>query len=392
MGGGGDGGFFAGRRGVGGGFGSRAKAAKRHKHGVGGLGDAGRRGAAPATGKLGEALGALRAVAERGFRVWARANAARVGAALAAALAADESLTSNETPKDWEEEKVADEGDDSPDAGMTLRLPALPSPYVLAALHAASAEALRCGGHLLAPPALHALAAAAAEETVGAYAQFFGGSGSLKGKVSEKGVLQALFDVRLLVDVLAGGSRPSGGGGGSPVAGAAAWADEAAAAAVSAAEAATAALVEELDPIDWATYESFLWRNERRSYQRSAVLLGLFAQLRRLHAGETAKPPPGSGAGAPAPALPPRFSYLPVSLPTLRGGHGGHGAQGGGGGKGGKLPGAIDWDVAGFNRFGAVGSGGGSGYGHAHAHEEGGNFLGKLGQGLGLGKGALGWA
>jgi hypothetical protein len=50
------------------------------------------------------------------------------------------------------------------------------------------------------------------------------------------------------------------------------------------------------------------------------------------------------------------------------------------------LPGAIDWGVAGFDRFGAVGSSGG--------YDEGGNgnFLGKLGQGLGLGKGALGWA
>jgi hypothetical protein len=33
---------------------------------------------------------------------------ARAGAALAAALAKDESLSSNETPKDWEEEKVSD--------------------------------------------------------------------------------------------------------------------------------------------------------------------------------------------------------------------------------------------------------------------------------------------
>jgi len=110
--------------------------------------------------------------------------------------------------------------------------------------------------------------------------------------VSEKGVLQVLFDIRLLVDVLAGGPGASGGGrsrgGGSSggggdrsVAGAAAWAEAAAAAAAAAADAATAALVEELDPIDWATYESFLWRNERRAYHRCAVLLGLFTQLHR---------------------------------------------------------------------------------------------------------------
>ena len=227
------GGGSRGARGGAGGSRAKAAAAKRFRYGVGGAGGVGD-AAGGTTGKLGEALGALKAVAERGFRVWAEAAAARAGAAVAAALPADESLTSNETPKDWEEEKVSDGGTgggggggaagegEEEDSSMTLRLPALPSPYVLAALHAASSEALRCGGHLLAPPALHALAAAVAKETLGAYVAFLGGggsgvggegSGSLKEKVSEKGVLQALFDVRLLVDVLAGGSRSSGGVG-----------------------------------------------------------------------------------------------------------------------------------------------------------------------------------
>jgi hypothetical protein len=54
----GAGGSFAGRRGYGAGGGSAcAKAAKRFKYGVGGLGDAAGAGAAAATGKLGEALG-----------------------------------------------------------------------------------------------------------------------------------------------------------------------------------------------------------------------------------------------------------------------------------------------------------------------------------------------
>jgi hypothetical protein len=114
---------------------------------------------------------------------------------------------------------AASSAEGTEDTSMTLRLPALPSPYVLAALHAASAEALRCGGHLLAPPALNALAAAVAKHALGAYADFLGG-GSLKGKVSEKGVLQALFDIRLLVDVLAGGSQSNASGS---VVGAAAW-------------------------------------------------------------------------------------------------------------------------------------------------------------------------
>ena len=143
--------------------------------------------------------------------------------------------------------------------------------------------------------------------------------------MSEKGVLQVLFDVRLMLDVLAGGSNaamgpggPRGGGGGgggggdTAVPGAAAWAVKAAAAAAKSAESATATLVEELDPIDWATYESFLWRNEQRAYQRCAVLLGLFTQLRRLHVAEGTRTPAGAGAGGPVPALPPRLSLIHI--------------------------------------------------------------------------------
>ena len=72
------------------------------------------------------------------------------------------------------------------------------------------------------------------------------------------------------------------------------------------------------------------------------------------------------------------FSYLPVSLPSLRGGR----ARAGAGGAG---AGGVDWTAAGFDRFGDASDV------SAYAAEEGANFLGKLGQGLGLGKSALGW-
>ena len=38
-----------------------------------------------------------------------------------------------------------------------------------------------------------------------------------------------------------------------------------------------------LDPIDWATYEPYLWANEAATYGRCAVLLGSLMQLERLH-------------------------------------------------------------------------------------------------------------
>ncbi len=40
-----------------------------------------------------------------------------------------------------------------------------------------------------------------------------------------------------------------------------------------------------LDPIDWATYEPYLWANEAATYGRCAVLLGSLMQLERLHQG-----------------------------------------------------------------------------------------------------------
>lgn len=44
-----------------------------------------------------------------------------------------------------------------------------------------------------------------------------------------------------------------------------------------------AALQSRLDPIDWATYEPYLWANEQRFYGRCAVLFGSLMQLNRLH-------------------------------------------------------------------------------------------------------------
>ena len=42
-------------------------------------------------------------------------------------------------------------------------------------------------------------------------------------------------------------------------------------------------LSNQLDPIDWATYEPYLWANEATYYQRAATLFGALLQTRRLH-------------------------------------------------------------------------------------------------------------
>ena len=44
-----------------------------------------------------------------------------------------------------------------------------------------------------------------------------------------------------------------------------------------------ASLSSQLDPIDWATYEPYLWGNVATYYQRASTLFGALLQTRRLH-------------------------------------------------------------------------------------------------------------
>lgn len=47
-------------------------------------------------------------------------------------------------------------------------------------------------------------------------------------------------------------------------------------------------LSSQLDPIDWATYEPYLWSNEATFYQRAGTLFGILLQTHRLHSQVTA--------------------------------------------------------------------------------------------------------
>lgn len=40
---------------------------------------------------------------------------------------------------------------------------------------------------------------------------------------------------------------------------------------------------ERLDPIDWATYEPYLWANETLFYQRVGILYGALLHIHRMH-------------------------------------------------------------------------------------------------------------
>ena len=237
----------------------------------------------------------------------------------------DDQLELAHAPHDWETIALGTSDD------VTIELPALPSSYVLEMLHKASRLVSKAGGHVLSKRALKHFADALGNGAMSAYANFLGLSDSSVSKkvqllnnteLSEKGALQMLFDQRLVHDFLAGGMKPS---------------PEAPKLANEKARVITQSLIKGLDPIDWATYEPYLWENEARCYVRCSVLLGSFVQLYKLHkdvstAASKKRTPTSSTTSTASETL--RFSYLPVSLPALRGGSGRDAEKG-----------EVDWGV-----------------------------------------------
>ena len=339
---------------------------------------------------MSECLSALRGVAEKGFAFWADATARRVAATLDAALRRDAAsgALAAETAHGWA--PVAEgalEGAEGADA--SIRLPSLPSPRASRAARDAARAAAASGGHRLPPAARDALAAAVARRLAEMHAAF-AEKADVDASAGERGVLQLVFDVEYL-------RRAFGGSDGRFAAtsrvtsrvtaaanGASSFAEAEREAAARAFARARDALARRLDPIDWATYEAPLGDAARRAEARTATLLGALRDLlgqAREEEGRARSIAPEAAASA-AVAVAPRFSYLPVSLPaSLRSGVGGHFVDGSR-----DRAAAIDWTAAGWDRFGDE-----TDAADAGMSDGGGNFLGKLGQGLGLGKASMAW-
>ncbi|GER30721.1 Vps51/Vps67 family (components of vesiculartransport) protein, partial [Striga asiatica] len=135
----------------------------------------------------------------------------------------------------------------------------------------------------------------------------------LRSQVSDKGVLQVLFDLKYASDILSGGDF---------------HANKEASEITSKTESQNSLigqrtkelvnrLSQRLDPIDWLTYEPYLWKNERQAYLRHGVLFGFFVQLNRIHTDSVQKLPTNSGSNIMRCSIVPRFKYLPISVPAL---------------------------------------------------------------------------
>ena len=219
-----------------------------------------------------------------GYRAWVTKCTDDLLGGFRDSIMRDPALVSEAVPIHWEEVS----GGSS--EGLSLRLPTNASSYVVTALHGALQEAQRIGGHLLSKSITRMLAFSIAQTIIQAYSDVIG-----RVRFSEKGTLQVLFDIKFAADILAESSS-------TDVANL------------------QKQLVSALDPIDWATYEPFLWENERRAYRRCAVLLGGFVQLENLYQDTSIKPAGGASSATASSKPIARFTYLPVSLPTLRGG------------------------------------------------------------------------
>ncbi|KAK6147252.1 hypothetical protein DH2020_018164 [Rehmannia glutinosa] len=233
-------------------------------------------------------------------------------------LKRDDALSSTAPIRGWEETVVKQqEQSGEGQSDMKISLPSMPSLYVTSFLFYACEEIHRVGGHVLDKPILQNFATELFEKVLGIYEDFLSAEEVHGLQVSEKGVLQVIFDLKFAADILSGGNfhanekvsetstvktpfrrkqkvqQPKSFEGQRPTE-------------------LVNRLSQRLDPIDWLTYEPYLWENERQAYLRHAVLFGFFVQLNRTHIDTAQKLPTNSESNIMRCSVVPRFKYLPI--------------------------------------------------------------------------------
>ncbi|XP_051150452.1 conserved oligomeric Golgi complex subunit 1 isoform X2 [Andrographis paniculata] len=259
----------------------------------------------------------------RAYSLWISWVSDELSNMLSANLKQDDALSSTAPVRGWEETvvKQQDQANESP-SEMKISLPSMPSLYVTSFLFYACEEIHRVGGHVLDKSILQNFAARLFDKVVGIYGGFLSTDESHASKASEKGVLQILFDLKFAADILSGGNanvndelsevpnvkssyrrKPKAQQPKSIV-------DERIKQLLN-------RLSQRLDPIDWLTYEPYLWENERQACLRHGVLFGFFVQLNRTHKDTVQKLPTNSESNIMRCSTVPRFKYLPISAPAL---------------------------------------------------------------------------
>ncbi|KAG8055206.1 hypothetical protein GUJ93_ZPchr0001g29283 [Zizania palustris] len=244
----------------------------------------------------------------------------------------DDSLSSSTALRGWEVTVIKQEESTEGPLEMQIALPSMPSLYIISCLYQACLEIHKIGGHILDKSILQNFAWELLQKVIGIYETFLASTESGSSLVSEKGVLQVLLDLRFIGDVLSGGkssstkttetqrkqdslpdtlARTSFRRKQSQL--------QADSATIEPINKLINKFSQRLDPIDWATYEPYLWENEKQSYKRYIVLFGFLVQLNHMYTGTVQKLPTKSNTDSNIMRCSqvPRFKYLPISAPAL---------------------------------------------------------------------------
>ncbi|KAJ8646016.1 hypothetical protein MRB53_007764 [Persea americana] len=283
-----------------------------------------------ASPKLDELNKTLRDLCIKAHSLWITWVSDELSVILSKDLAKDDALSVTTMFRGWEEMVIKQEQSNDGPLEMKIALPSMPSLYITAFLFQACQEIHKVGGHVLDKSILQNFAKSLLEKVVFIYGNFISSLDARIPQVSEKGVLQILLDLQFTVDILSGAKDLSSSGTDSNLK------EEPTKNMLlkpsyrrkpahihtnSAREERVMSLIhtlsQRLDPIDWATYEPYLWENEKQSYQRYAVLFGFLVQLNRIYTNTVQKLPSNSESNILRCSSVPRFKYLPISAPVL---------------------------------------------------------------------------
>ncbi|KAJ8553340.1 hypothetical protein K7X08_024018 [Anisodus acutangulus] len=258
----------------------------------------------------------------RAYNMWISWVSDELSVILSQNLKQDDALLATTTLRGWEETVVKQDQSNEGESEMKILLPSMPSLYITSFLFQACEEIQRVGGHVLDKPILKNFASRLLDKMIHIYGDFLSSQETQVSRVSEKGVLQVLLDLRFASDILSGGDSTANEESlKMPKVKHSFRRKQDVQLNKSVSKERVSGLIssfaQRLDPIDWLTYEPYLWENERQSYLRHAVLLGFFVQLNRMYTDTAQKLPTNSESNIMRCSAVPRFKYLPISAPAL---------------------------------------------------------------------------
>ncbi|KAF5941278.1 hypothetical protein HYC85_022445 [Camellia sinensis] len=272
--------------------------------------------------QLEELTDMIQDLSNRAYNLWISWVSDELSAILSRDLRQDDGLSTTSPLRGWEDTVVKQEQSDESQSEMKISLPAIPSLYITSFLFRACEEIHRVGGHVLDKPILQKFALRLLEKVIGIYADFLSTAEARDSQMSDKGVLQVLLDFRFVADVLSGGDSNTIEELSKNVKSKFSLrrkqdVNQTKSVIRERVDSLVNRLSQRLDPIDWLTYEPYLWENERQSYLRHAVLYGFFVQLNRMYTDTVQKLPTNSESNIMRCSTVPRFKYLPISAPAL---------------------------------------------------------------------------